>query len=137
MKTITFTFTNEIHDYGKRTETKVKKVADLTIDDSTEFSSIVRFLDDVKKIWKMCVKPYGNASEFRELEVIEAIYDREEDNRLHTASFDRWYTRYSTDFITDKDEQGVYLVPDEKYTEKNRDMFISKNIFEDIAYTLR
>lgn len=137
MKTITFTFTNEIHDYGKRTETKVKKVADLTIDDGTEFSSIVRFLDDVKKIWKMCVKPYGNASEFRELEVIEAIYDREDDDRLHTASFDRWHTRDANDFITDKDEQGVYLVPDEKYTESGRDMFISKNIFEDIAYTLR
>ena len=55
MKTITFTFTNEVNDYGKRTEYKVKKVADLTIDDRMEFSSMVGFLEDVKKIWKMCV----------------------------------------------------------------------------------
>ena len=48
MKTITFTFENEIHDYGKRTEAKVKKVADLTLDDNTEFSCIVRFLEQRK-----------------------------------------------------------------------------------------
>lgn len=137
MKTITINFINEIHDYTKRTETKIKKVADLKIDDTTEFGSIIEFLDDVKKIWKMCVKPYGTASEYRELEVIEAIYDREEGDRLHTVSFDRWHTRYSEDFVTDKDEPGVYLVPDEKYTESGRDMFIGKNIFQDIAYTLR
>ena len=138
MKTIDFTFTNEINDYSKKTVTNVRKTASLRLDDNTEFSSIIEFLDDVKKIWKMCVKPYGTASEFRSLEVCEAVYDREEDDRLHTVSFDRWHTRYGEgDFVTDKDEPGVYLVPDEKYTESGRDMFISKNIFQDIAYTLR
>ena len=136
MKTITFTFTNEITDYGKRTEYKVKKVADLTIDDSMEFSSMVRFLDDVKKIWKMCVKPYGNASEFRSLEVTVAIYGRSADGDLYSIDFDRWYTRNADDICTDKDEPTVYLVPDEKYTAAHRDMCIGKNVCGDIAYTL-
>lgn len=136
MKTITFTFTNEVNDYGKRTEYKVKKVADLTIDDRMEFSSMVGFLEDVKKIWKMCVKPYGNASEFRLLEVTVAVYERTESDGLRSISFDRWFTRNADDICTDKDEPTVYLVPDEKYTEAHRDMCIGKNVYGDIAFTL-
>lgn len=136
MKTITFTFTNEVNDYGKRTEYKVKKVADLTIDDRMEFSSMVGFLEDVKKIWKMCVKPYGNASEFRLLEVTVATYGRSADGELYSIDFDRWYTRNADDICTDKDEPTVYLVPDEKYTEAHRDMCIGKNVYGDIAFTL-
>lgn len=136
MKTINFTFENEIYDYGKRTETKVKKNATLTLDDSTEFSSIIGFLDDVKKIWKMCVKPYGNASEFRSLEVTVAIYGKAADGELYSIDFDRWYTRNADDICTDKDEPTVYLVPDEKYTEAHRDMCIGKNVYGDIAFTL-
>lgn len=133
MKTITFTFTNEVNDYGKRTEYKVKKVADLTIDDRTEFSSMVGFLKDVKDIWKMCVKPYGNASEFRLLEVTVSVYDAENHKSI---SFDRWFTRNADDICTDKDEPTVYLVPDERYTAANRDMCIGKNVYGDIAFTL-
>ena len=136
MKTITFTFTNEVNDYGKRTEYKVKKVADLTIDDRMEFSSMVGFLKDVKDIWKMCVKPYGNASEFRSLEVTVAIYGKSADGELYSIDFDRWSTRNSDDICTDKDEPTVYLVPDEKYTEARRDMCIGKNVYGDIAFTL-
>ena len=136
MKTINFTFENEIYDYGKRTETKVKKNATLTLDDSTEFSSIIGFLDDVKKIWKMCVKPYGNASEFRLLEVTVAVYERTESDGLRSISFDRWFTRNADDICTDKDEPTVYLVPDERYTPAGHDMLIGKNVYGDIAFTL-
>ena len=136
MKTITFTFTNEVNDYGKRTEYKVKKVADLTIDDRMEFSSMVGFLKDVKDIWKMCVKPYGNASEFRLLEVTVAVYERTESDGLRSISFDRWFTRNDDDICTDKDEPTVYLVPDERYTAANRGMCIGKNVYADIAFTL-
>lgn len=136
MKTITFTFENEIHDYGKRTETKVRKVADITLDDNTEFSCMVGFLEEVKRIWKMCVKPYGNASEFRSMEVTVAIYGRSADGELYSKSFDRWATRNNDDICTDKDEPTVYLVADERYTESHRDMCIGKNVYADIAFTL-
>lgn len=70
---------------------------------------------------------------FMEMEVIESAYENWlTDKPLVQKSFDRWVS-VPTEY---QDEESIYMKADEKYTESCRDMYLTKDLLKDLAFTL-
>lgn len=108
--------------------------AEINLTDNTDFSEIVEFLEDIKKIWKKGMAAI-KAGLYMELEVTEAVYQNWEDPEkdLIQKSYNRWVS-VKTD---EQDGDGIYLRPDTRYTDECRDMYLTKNTLKDLAFTLR
>jgi len=135
MKTITINYESLTNDYAEGSTTTFKKTADITFDNNTELTAVSRFIENAKKIWKLCTKEYEHEHEYRSLEIMVSVAEWN-DGQYKSISFDRWYTRSNDDINTDPDEKMVYLVPDTRYTAENRDMAIGKDVIKDIAWTI-
>ena len=106
--------------------------AEVRMEDSTQFSEILDFMDNVKTIWKKGRKAIERGS-WMELEVVVSAYDNWlSDKPLVQKSFDRWVSVP----VEEQDEEGIYLRADTRYTDEHRDMYLSKDIFKDLAFTL-
>lgn len=92
----------------------------------TSFSQVLDFLDEAKKIWKHAMK-LSQKGIYIELEVTESVYEKD-----GKSSFDRWHFEGYND-----DVEGIYLSADTKYTKANRDMYLSKDVLRDLAFTLK
>lgn len=116
---------------GERIEKTYK--TELRVSDETSFSDIVDFLEDVKSIWKRAMGAVKRDN-WMELEVIVSSYDNWlTDEPLVQKSFDRWVSVP----LQKQDSEGIYLRADERYTEPERDMYLSKDTIKDLAFTLR
>lgn len=111
-----------------------KYTAHLRLMDDTTFEDIAVFVEDVKKIWGKAISAAKSDADGVCMEVTESAYITEP---WEQKLFNRWYLRNVGDICTEKGEESVYLVPDERYTPANRDMCIGRDILKDIAYTLR
>lgn len=121
---------------AKGEEHKSKYTARIKLEHETLISDIADFVEDTKKIWNKAMdaaKHWENVSDI-DVEVIEAVYERDPWTQV---SFNRWYLRNMGDICTEKGEEGIYLVPDTRYTEENRDMSIGRDILRDMAFTIR
>lgn len=120
---------------NKNETIEIKTEANINLIDNTSFGDIVRFLNETKAVWKKARKAVKDGS-FEQIEIIESSYDNWGDTNkdLIQTSFNRW-----VGYLGDQsyDDEGIYLRPDERYTEAHRDMYIGKNVLEDIAFTLR
>ena len=106
--------------------------AEIRMEDSTQFSEILDFMDSVKNIWKKGRSAIKRGS-WMELEVVVSAYDNWlSDKPLVQKSFDRWVSVP----VEEQDEEGIYLRADTRYTDEHRDMYLSKDIFKDLAFTL-
>ena len=119
----------------KRNETiQVKTESKIYLTDDTAFLDDASFLDEVKALWKKARKAVKDGS-FESIEICESSYDNwsDPDKYLVQKSFDRWigYMRDQS-----ADDEGIYLRPDERYTALGRDMYLSKDVIKDMAYTL-
>lgn len=101
---------------------------------NTDFSEIVEFLEDIKKIWKKGTAAI-KAGFYMELEVIEAVYQNwgEPEKDLMQQSYNRWVSVPTHE----QDGEGIYLRPDTRYTDECRDMYLTKDTLKDLAFTLR
>ncbi len=106
--------------------------AELRITDELNFSEIVEFVDNIKGIWKKAMAAVRKGS-FMEMEVIESTYDNwMTDKPLVQKSFDWWVSVPAEN----QDEEGIYLKADERYTPVHRDMYLTKDLLKDLAFTL-
>lgn len=116
---------------GERHESTYE--ADLHVDNETSIRDIVQFEDDVKKIWKKAVNA-ARAFAAVDMEVTRALYERtDEPYNLISKDFDRWYTRNTSDISIEKGEEGIYLVPDTKYTPETKDLFLGHDVMHDLT----
>lgn len=107
--------------------------ADLSIDGETTLRDMVQFEDDVKKIWRKAVNA-AKAFASVEVEITRALYERGDGVcNLTSLDFDRWYTRGTSDISIEKGEEGIYLVPDTRYTEETKDLFLGQDIMHDLT----
>lgn len=121
---------NEIR-YGETIERTYK--AEINLTDDTTFSEIIDFLEGIKKVWgngMVAIK----AGFCMELEVIEAVYKNygAPEKDLIQESFNRWVSVPTPN----QDNNGIYLKPDTRYTDKCRYMYLSKDTLKDLAFTL-
>lgn len=106
--------------------------AELLITDDLKISAILSFFDDVRNIWKKAMMAVKKCN-FMEMEVLESSYDNwMTDKELVQKSFNRWVSVP----IEKQDAEGIYLIPDERYTTPNRDMYLSKDLLNDLSFTL-
>ncbi len=116
---------------GERHESTYQ--ADLSIDGETTLRDIVQFEDDVKKIWRKAVNA-AKGFAYVDMEITRALYERGEGLcNLTSLDFDRWYTRNTSDISIEKGEEGIYLIPDTKYTEESKDLFLGHDIMHDLS----
>lgn len=116
---------------GERHESTYQ--ADLSIDGETTLRDMVQFEDDVKKIWRKAVNA-AKAFASADVEITRALYERGDGVcNLTSLDFDRWYTRSTDDISTEKGEEGIYLVPDTRYTEETKDLFLGQDIMHDLT----
>lgn len=121
-----------IRENRKNGTVESKFKAELKITDELNFSEIVDFIDSVKGIWKKAMTAVKKGY-FMEMEVIESTYDNWlTDKPLVQKSFDRWVS-VPAEY---QDEEGIYMKADEKYTESCRDMYLTKDLLKDLAFTL-
>lgn len=117
------------HPEWKTVETN----AEINISDRTSFAELVEFGDNIKKTWRKAMRAIKAGSSV-ELEITESTYDNwcDPDKPLVQTSFNRW-------FCTEEgqNDEGIYLRPDERYTESFRDMYLTKDVLNDLAFTLR
>ena len=136
MKSITLTlFTEKATKNGTENG---KYTAELRLYDDTRFSEILQFQKDVKKLWNRAIKAINNET-FLEFEITQSTYDNWlTDKPPKQTSFDRWYGTSSNQYLDErwKDEWGIYLKADEEYTAPERDIFLSRNVLEDLAEAL-
>lgn len=121
---------------AKGEEHKSKYTARIKLEYETTVADIADFVDATKKIWNKAMETAKNCENVSDidLEIVEAVYEREP---WRQVDYDRWYLRNMGDIITEKGEEGIYLVPDTRYTEESRDMAIGKNVLRDMAFTMR
>ena len=122
--------------YAKGEEHKSKYSAHIKLEYETTVADIADFADATKKIWNRAMDAAKHCENVRDIdmEIIESVYEREP---WEQVCFDRWYLRNMGDICTEKGEEGIYLVPDTRYTEENRDMVIGKDVLRDMAFTMR
>ncbi len=108
--------------------------AEINLTDSTDFSEIIEFMEDVKKVWKKGMAAI-KAGFYIELEVTEAVYENWlcPEKNLVQKSYNRWVSVPTHE----QDSEGIYLRPDPRYTDECRDMYLTKDTLKDLAYTLR
>lgn len=114
-----------------------EKKAALNFSSESHFGDVIQFMDDMKLILRKVKKARKDEAEIS-FEICEYVYVSTE-NIVdgHTEEFDLWHIRDLDDIDLDKEEGGIYLVPDERYTRKGRDMFIPwKDPMDGIRYTL-
>ena len=101
----------------------VTQKAEIKFSIETMFSSIERFVEDVKKIiiaYKYCAQSgtycriYLSASQYENAESHETLKQK---------LFNSWYF----DGVPSVDDEGIYLSPDLKYTDETKDIYISYN----------
>lgn len=114
-KVITF----EIHYHVTRRNcyVDVLRKAELTIDWDMKLNSIFKFLKDLRPVLH-CYKRCARMGEFCKFELSIGQYTQE-DGRVTTKHFDHWVFEGVAE-----DETGIYLTPNEKYTEAERDIWI-------------
>lgn len=116
---------------GERVEKTYE--TELKVQDEMNFSDIVDFIEDVKNIWKRAMNAVKRGN-WMELDVIVSFYDNwMTGKKLVQKSFDRWVSAP----VECQDETGIYLRPDVNFTEPERDMYLTKDILNDLAFTLR
>ena len=102
-----------------------KRTASFNAGYDSAFSEMIKFMDDAKKIWRYAMKAKAK-NNWYQLEVTEYTYDGE------NSDLNRWVSRYEPG-----DEEGIYLDADTKYTPAERDMYLTKDLMNDLAFTLR
>lgn len=117
----------------RNTEIKVTRCAELEYSIETTFESIERFLEDFKKVLKMyknCAKEGTFCSVYLSVSTFQVTRNSE---FITQTNFDGW--KYEGNPNLDADENGLYLSPDLKYTEAERDIFIdfSESIISQLA----
>lgn len=124
----------KVNEVSQKKETEKIYRAEINLADSTTFSEIVKFLDDVKRVYKKGMTAIKTGSQM-ELEITESVYENwlEPGKELIQKSFNRWVSIPTHE----QDDQGIYLRPDTRYTEEHRDMYLSKDVLKDLAFTLR
>lgn len=120
---------------AKGEEHKSKYTARIKLEHETTVGDVGDFVDATKKIWNRAMEAAKNCENVSDidLEIVEAVYEREPWTQV---DYDRWYLRNMGDICTEKGEEGIYLVPDTRYTEEHRDMSIGKDILRDLAFTM-
>lgn len=124
----------KVDEIRRRETTERTYQAEIKLTDNTDFSEIVEFLEDIKKIWKKGTAAI-KAGFYMELEVIEAVYQNwgEPEKDLIQKSFNRWVSVPTHE----QDGEGIYLRPDTRYTDECRDMYLTKDTLKDLDFTLR
>ena len=97
----------------------------------TSFSQVLDFLDEAKKIWKHAMR-LSKKGIYIKLEVTEFTYKKDGEGSLISTNFDRWHFEGYNE-----DTEGIYLSADTRYTKAERDMYLSKNVLRDLAFTLK
>ena len=98
--------------------------ASLHLENKTTFKDIQAFIRDYKRLFKAAMKAsrYGN---YFKLEISRSVYGDED---FIKKDFDFWgFTGIN------KNESGVYLIPDTRYTEGSRDLYLTKNFFDSLG----
>lgn len=105
--------------------------AETSFGNDTSFSQVLDFLDEAKKIWKHAMR-LSKKGIYIKLEVTEFTYKKDSEGSLISTNFDRWYFEGYNE-----DTEGIYLSADTRYTKAERDMYLSKNVLRDLAFTLK
>jgi len=112
---------------GKR-EVKVTDSVEINLADDTSFQEIVEFTEGIKRIYSAAMKA-SKREAFVKLEITSAVYDnwRTSAAELVQKDFNRWYfDGYN------EDTEGIYLMPDTRYTEAHRDLYLTQNVLHDL-----
>lgn len=122
----------EIIRYKRGEEHTSKYEYTVTFGSETRMSEVVGFMNDMTALWRKAIaaaKDWENTSVIN-MDISQYVFDSDKSECEH---YDRWYLRNKEDITTDKDEAGIYLCPDTRYTSENRDMFIGRNVLHDMA----
>lgn len=124
----------KVDEIRRRETTERTYKAEINLTDSTDFSEIIEFMGDIKKVWKKGMAAI-KAGFYMELEVTEAVYENwlEPEKNLVQKSYNRWVSVPTHE----QDNEGIYLRPDTRYTDECRDMYLTKDTLKDLAFTLR
>lgn len=111
--------------YDERIE--VRKDFELELSGETTLRDIENFYENLENVFKSYKKEhkkvFTNGVWYRmEIDVLKLYDDRE-------SAYDRWVSQY----YTDQDGEGIFLEPDTKYTDASRTIYLTKNIFKDLA----
>lgn len=112
-----------------------KYEASIDMHEKTAMSEIADFVDDLHKLWGKAMTAAKNSENVSDIDmdIHEAEYEHELGGEFKTNKFNRWYLRNMEDICTEKGEEGIYLIPDERYTPAERDMLIGKDILRDMS----
>lgn len=130
MKTFKITLTTKVNKKGETVEQTF--TADLRLDNNVAFSEMVEFFESVKNLWKKAMTASKKGS-YIDMEVVTATYENwhNPNKPLITKEFNRWtFTGYNDD------QDGIYLQADTRYTPAHRDMYLTKDVMKDLAFTL-
>lgn len=99
----------------------IEKELELMLGDNTNFSDIVFFIDEIKKIHKKCIRCVKNGYDFQ-------------------LTIEEWspelFNRWVSEPVSKQDLDGVYLSADTRYTPMERDMYLTSDILHDLEFTL-
>ena len=84
---------------------------------------IEEFYEVAESIIKWCIKAPRKNTPYQVVVSQSVYYDDS------TSGCDRWV---SVPWY-EQDDEGIYLKPDERYTDASRDMYLTKNIRKDLA----
>lgn len=110
---------------------------ELRLWDKTTMGDLAAFTKNCKTIWNKVMaaaKDERNRPDI-DMEIITATYDGwgEPSVELKQTSFNRWYSRGIDDVSTEPGEEGIYLVPDTRYTHEHWDLLLPRDIMAGLA----
>lgn len=90
---------------------------------STTLHDIEEFYEVAESIFKWCIKAHKNNNAYQ-VQVSQCVYYDDSTSKVDVWVSDSWY---------DQDGITIYMRPDERYTEPQRDWCLTKNIRKDLA----
>ena len=123
-------------EHATTAETVTKTVkAEVRLSAEVSFSEIVRFQDEVKKLYSEAIKAI-KADNYLDIEITVHTYKYFPNRNwktletLETVGFDRWTAAP----VWEQDTDGVYFRPDTRYTSEYKDGYLTKKtLFSDLA----
>lgn len=113
---------------GEQRETTIS--ADLRVRDDSAYKDTVEFMNKVKKIWTRAMKEHKRDN-YVELTVCMAKYNNYSDDGagLTQTGFRMWKSY-------EVDETGIYMCDDSRYSRGDRDVYLTKNVVNELASVL-
>ena len=95
----------------------------LWLNANTTLTDVEDFYKVSESIFKDCIKAHKKSTDYQ-MQIMQSVIFDDSTSKTDRWVSDSWYSQ---------DGEGIHLLPDTRYTNESRDIYLTKNVRKDLA----